>query len=427
MSSLTKSFEKLAVTKTRTRGDTTSLLPSSYDPNAEDMPECPVPEISPSLYTPERLQQSLVYAQKFLAQRNISPRSELFMFLFKEEVKEALTAKSAEERELNTKMVMAEERLIRTKRFLQPLESAQSAELQERLLELRELQYCTRYGDYMKIIPAEVRYNASSKKFENWKMISAPTYWSEIAKTLRYEREAEQMAIRKGSVLDFIGLPATVAVHAACSDIGISKELAIWSIMEYGDRNLQVHRDLVDLRKEGKFHQLAKTLYADREELTSTFSEFKSETDLSSLKMIIQRDIDKWFDTSKNPDNPEQWNSTKALQDCWAKAVESASKSSKEEQRKANIEKAQRLSEGKAARQREAGKAGSATASKMRMASTEEPRGSELQRQERTTQQRFKLIAQKCKLEMEMEKINRELAILEEDDDLLDIPLADDD
>ena len=118
MPSPTKSFAELVVIKTRTRGDTTSLLPSSYDPNAKDRPECSVPEVSPSLYTPERLQKSLVYAQRFLARRNISPRSELFMTLFKEEVKEALTTENAEERELNTTMIMAEERLIRTKRFL---------------------------------------------------------------------------------------------------------------------------------------------------------------------------------------------------------------------------------------------------------------------------------------------------------------------
>lgn len=60
------------------------------------------------------------------------------------------------------------------------------------------------------------------------------------------------------------------------------------------------------------------------------------------------------------------------------------------------------------------------------MASTEEPRGSESPGQKRTTQQRFKLLAQKCKLEMEMEKINRELAIFDDDDDddLLDVPPA---
>ena len=62
------------------------------------------------------------------------------------------------------------------------------------------------------------------------------------------------------------------------------------------------------------------------------------------------------------------------------------------------------------------------------MASTEEPRGSEPQRHKRTTQQRFKLLATKCKLEMEMEHINRQLAILnEDDDDLQDVPPSDDD
>ena len=183
----------------------------------------------------------------------------------------------------------------------------------------------------MKIIPAQVRYNASGKKLENWQMISAPTYWSDIAKKLIYEREKEQMAMRKGSVLDFIGRYTTIAVHETYSDIGIFKELAIGSIMEYGDRNLQVHRDLLDLRKAGKYPLLAKTLYADKEDLTSTFSEFKSETDISLLKTIIQGQIDKWFNTSANPDHPDEWTATEALKDLRAAAVKSASKPSKEE------------------------------------------------------------------------------------------------
>ena len=61
-----------------------SLLPDSFD--LESDIECPVPENDTSLYTQERLQKSLTYAYKFLSRRNISPRSEIFIQLFKEEV-----------------------------------------------------------------------------------------------------------------------------------------------------------------------------------------------------------------------------------------------------------------------------------------------------------------------------------------------------
>ncbi len=163
-------------------------------------------------------------------------------------------------------------------------------------------------------------------KLENWQLLSGNNYWSDIAQTLKIEEETQQEIILKGSVLDPIKLDITIAISAACSDLGISKERVVWSIMEYGACNLQVHRDLVDLREEGKFPLLAKILCADRNELSSTFSEFKSETDLSFLRTIIQTEIDTWFDTSDNPDHPDEWIPTTALRQFRKDALEKASK-----------------------------------------------------------------------------------------------------
>jgi len=54
-------------------------------------------------------------------------------------------------------------------------------------------------------------------------------------------------------------------------------------------------------------------------------------------------------------------------------------------------------------------------AGKKRIASTEER-----ERQERTRQQRFNLLAQKCKLEDDMKRITRDLALFDENDVSLD-------
>lgn len=164
------SFAELQVTRSRKRGDTTSLLPSSYDPDTDVMPELPVSEASPSLYTRERLQQSLVYVEWCLKHRDISPRSELFMQLYKEELKDALMAETTEQREDHALMIIAEERLIQDKGFLRPLKSAHRAELEDQLLQLRELQYLKRYGDYTKIIPTRFRLHANKHKSENWRI-----------------------------------------------------------------------------------------------------------------------------------------------------------------------------------------------------------------------------------------------------------------
>lgn len=72
-------------------------------------------------------------------------------------------------------------------------------------------------------------------------------------------------------------------------------------------------------------------------------------------------------------------------------------------------------------------RAGSLTAGKKRIASTEEPRGSEGERRERTTRQRFRSLTKKCKLEEELKRINSELVIIDKDDCLLDVSPADDD
>lgn len=90
------------------------------------------------------------------------------MQLYKEELKDALKAETMEQRENHAMMVMAEERLIQDKRFLQPLKSIHGAELEDQLLQLREFQYLNRYGDYMKIIPTRLRLHASKHKSENW-------------------------------------------------------------------------------------------------------------------------------------------------------------------------------------------------------------------------------------------------------------------
>ena len=51
MPSPTKLFAKLQVTRSRKRGNTISLLPTSYDPDSDVIPEIPVSEANPSLYT----------------------------------------------------------------------------------------------------------------------------------------------------------------------------------------------------------------------------------------------------------------------------------------------------------------------------------------------------------------------------------------
>ena len=418
MASPTEPFTGLQISKTRKRGDTTSLLPNSYDPDTDDLPEMPVPEKAPPLYTTTRLQQSLVYAQRCLNHRNISPRSELFVSIYKADLKDALRAKTAEEREKHALMVMAYERMIGERRFLQPLKSADTAKLEDELLQLRELQYVNRYGDYMKIIPTRLRLRASQQKLENWEAISGGNYWSDIALTISAEAETRAEAVRKGLELSKVNSPTTGAVYAACTDLNMSKELALWSINEYGMRNKEVHRDLEELKREGNFPQLASILCADRNDLSSTFSSIKSETDIRFLREIIQTEIDDCFeDTSENPNLPTAWVPSPKLRQIHKDAAAKAKQPSKAEVKQQNIAKYQKMSAEKAARRKAASEGSSSSAAQKRLPSTPEPRGSEQERQERTIRQkRVNLISKRVGLEDDMRRINHELGLLEEND-----------
>ena len=135
--------------------------------------------------------------------------------------------------------------------------------------------------------------------------------------------------------------------------------------------------------------------------------------------MIIQSEIDTWFeDTNENSNHPAAWVPSIALRQFYKDAVRKANQSSKDETKQANIARPQRKSEEKVVRQKEASTGTSSSlAEKQKIASTEEPRGSE---RERIRQQRVKVLAQKSKLEDDLKRINRELALLDEDDVSLD-------
>jgi len=57
----------------------------------------------------------------------------------------------------------------------------------------------------------------------------------------------------------------------ACTDLGMSEEFAVWSILGYATRNTQARRDLTEMRENGKFPLFAQTLWTDREDLDVVF------------------------------------------------------------------------------------------------------------------------------------------------------------
>lgn len=374
------------------------LLPDSYLSDENVVIPQPTPEERSNQYTFTRLQSGLAYAQSCL-KRDISPRSELFLYLYKQEVKDAMTSENEEEKEKHIKMIMIQETLIKEKHFLRPLQH-QNTEMQGELLKLREVQYITRYGEYLKIIPNRLRAHAKKAKFDDWELLAQGTFWTDIAAKIAEEDAAYQLVKQKKASADILTFDTTLAVRRACYDLGIFDDLAFWSIAEYGDGNSSVHRDLDSLKKTGDFGMLAKILYADRREVNMTFSEIQSETDLDALAEIIQGEIESLFQCL-DPEDPKTWVAKDLLIESWKTAKAEGSRGEVKKRNKGP----------------KPGKepSGEKIQGKKRVASTQEPRGSEVERgdREKVAAQRKKFLAKKLRLEHELKRVEDDLAALD--------------
>ncbi len=355
------------------------LRPLSSSPSAPSSqdPSPPVPESNLKDYTKARLNQGISYAANVLARRNISPRSEEFLDYYKNEVSIALKAKTHKEKVESISAVRTLEVMIAKNYFLRPTNSLENQEADCALIELRELQYFHRYGDYIKILPNQIRQCASQNKLNGWEHISGRHQWSKVAEALAEEQILITKVARTGTWApeEELDIPATTAVKAACRRLGLDEDLVRWSISAYAERNETVHRDLEWLKETVDFGQLAKVLYQDLRDIYCVFSKTRSKTDRDYLATIITMEIQKCFDTSVDEDDPIYWMTRKELVETSRMAREEKNRPSKIAVKAVNIKEAQRRSEEKASRN-----VAPPPLSKKRVASTERVAGREILR-----------------------------------------------
>ena len=399
------------VAKSRARADTSALLPPGFDAISEDTMATPVPEKSLGAYTQERLQGSLAYAEMFLHRRDISPRSETFMQIFKDELKEAIQADDPKDKIASAITICAYENLIKKNAFLGVEQFEKERALQGHMLEFRSLQYVARYGDYAKIIPTKLRLYAVQNKTDDWALLSGNNYWLAIADQLIDEDEQFQRSLINRTLEASRHVHA--AVHSACHQIGISTELATWSIIACGHRNSFLHRNLDQLKEEGNYTRFAEVLCEDLADIDCVFSELHNETDKTNLRILIQIEIHKWFDVGSNIQDFRSWLPKPELREFYLKAQAAKTKPTKTEQKKVNMEENGQRGQEKVDGQKISSITSSPVTGK-RIASTEEPRGSEKATYKRRMRTREQLMAKKCKLELQIDYITKELAKLDE-------------
>ncbi len=73
-------------------------------------------------------------------------------------------------------------------------------------------------------------------------------YWTDIATKIAHETDQLKAKRRRSNKQNPVNDRTILAVTYACQDLGISEELAFWSINKYDDRNSTFHCGLEDLR-----------------------------------------------------------------------------------------------------------------------------------------------------------------------------------
>ena len=400
----TEYLDELKIHKTRARGDTATLLPTSFQPAVGGLVQCPKPEKDIAAYDVPRLQQSLIFVETVLAKRDITPRSETFYELFKESIKDAMRTKGSQETQVKAAEWVAKfEFLANSNDFLVFRLSPDQQILQDEILKLRELQYLLRYGDYMKVLPNKVRAYASEHSTKNWQLISGKHQWTDVSANIRKEEEKEKEAQRKGQ--EWIGKfdSVRIAIGIACDDLGVDEQEVVWAIHNYAKRNEVAHNDFEKLKGSGDFVRLAHTLYADLHDLRCTFSSFDPENDIGKLESFIQQEIDWCFDV-RDPDDCKSWVIKDQLFRFYQQAQVHAQKPTKREEKEKTKEEAKAQSEAKKARSVAASKGEPSARGQKRMASTEVPRGEEEEAGRRRTKME-NLLKTKIKLKNQLENV----------------------
>ncbi|MCJ1470842.1 hypothetical protein MMC07_009489, partial [Pseudocyphellaria aurata] len=404
------------ILKVRQRSQTDALLPPSFSLLSAEVLSSPQPEKNKKAYTKERMQQSLAYCKKFLSRRDISPRAETFMTIFKEEIKKAMIAEKESERIAGAGSIRAFEMVIQRNDFLSAEVFKKTQEMHENLLELRELQYHARYGDYVRILPSKVRLHASENKTSSWEFLCSRFQWNEISTRLLRHRKFMETRRPIETAQDVADYNTQAAVDNACSELGIDSDLAVWSIIEYGARNRTFHSDIQSLIAEGAWRQLALIYSSDLEDIDCVFFELRTETDKRALKSIIRGEINRYFDTSEDPGDINVWVPSPAVLKEY-KVAKAESGVTKAQKKTANIaENGCRSTEKVTRQQNQSAAQGSpSSASKKRLASTEVPRGSEEEKSKRNEHRRGQLVLQMAKLESQLKSCQKEIAKIDGD------------
>lgn len=263
--------------------------------------EAPPAEHSSDDYTIPKVIERLEYAKR-VEKRNISPRSEIFLQLYKDAAENALLVKDDEARQQFCIQLYRYDKFIHYNGFMSKKPTEQQQTLEQQLLKLKKLEYYARYGDYFARELAALRESAALLKTENHEELQQ--YWTVINTKMQYERKLFE---KEGQGLEPGRMPTLLAIWNAAIEVKLPTERVEWVIQQYAERNLLVHSTVTELIQVGHWSKLAELLYNDEKDICLVIPPGMQE-DIEKLSAIIRSLITKFFIIEEGDENdPMTW------------------------------------------------------------------------------------------------------------------------
>ena len=264
----------------------------------------PSPEQSPSDYTPAKVQKRLEYA-RHVGRRNISPRSEIFLQLYRDAAINALAVTENKDRLDYCTQLYRYDKFLEANSFMGEEPTKEQKELEEKLLKLKRLEYYARYSDYWARELSLLKETALMVKTENYEELQQ--YWTTINEKLQADKNDKDWFEKELGKLDRGKMPTIIAVRSVAKELKLPTERVVWVIERYAERNLLVHFSVTELIQLGRWSKLADLLYHDAKDLALVIPP-QMEDDIDKMSGIISSIKDKFFTVEEgDEDFPEAW------------------------------------------------------------------------------------------------------------------------
>ena len=273
-------------------------------------PPAPVPESSPHSYTQRKVEERLKYARELMKEHNLTPRSEIFFLLYENAAESALDVNDEAKRNSHeAKRYSHCARLHRYDQFIrghlylcEGLTSAER-ELEQKVLELKRLEYYFRYRDFLARELSIFKDIATTLQIDNYEKLQQ--YWTVIGGKVKADREVLDGRTGETGPDDLATLRA---IWAAAGVLKLPRDRVECLVINCFERNTLVNASVRQLLRDGYWTELATNLYHDAKDLPMVFPPGMEE-DIEHMSAVIRSLRARYFSIQfpEDENNPVTW------------------------------------------------------------------------------------------------------------------------